>query len=617
MDAFVLHCRDVLRARKSPFFCCSPLDIAHNKSSKLCTTLSNTTIMLAVRSILALRARDFNAQPPHPLIYASLVPASSPSTNYRLDMHRPQKNYTIGRSPDQDLVLLGKMYDVQADWLHCTLEWDGVDEIHIIDNSSTNGTWLNSRRLTPGESCILRDGDSVRLGMCKAMFRRNSGATKSAYHIGYDHSFIFRQFTQQSPPSLPVPHQAARQRLQELDGIRALIDAERLRLQQEEDEMEAERRNLLSSLPAVPLSKPEDFLQKSQEHYNLMSADKRPDCPDVYPADIRDFKPWLLPEHHDMERAFFCANANTIPPPLPWGSPGEAWFRTVHHDQTDENFHIQDWNDPELSWGRALGAGHFMEIDQSSFLQIPPSIIYWSATHNLPVYMHPDFYEMSSGGPYAHPYARSEFGFADVSAADHRAELGLEPLKDPRPIRPSSLLQAGLMPEEKWLAAEVAEMTKTTSRASGRRSRHAHDSAASGSSEPDNKSTEGKGPRPTIPPDERTPLSRKRTADDLDVTATAGSGPVGSSDADAKGGDGREASPVADADENSESESQQSRKRRKVSASPSVPSDARVGSVPAGLPSSEVLSPSGSPTDEPAFVEDTAAPTLSPKDSSA
>lgn len=42
------------------------------------------------------------------------------------------------------------------------LNRDGA--LHIVDNGSANGTFLNGQRLVPNQSRILRDGDDVRLG---------------------------------------------------------------------------------------------------------------------------------------------------------------------------------------------------------------------------------------------------------------------------------------------------------------------------------------------------------------------------------------------------------------------------------------------------------------------
>ena len=94
--------------------------------------------------------------------------------------------------------------------------------------------------------------------------------------------------------------------------------------------------------------------------------------------------------------------------------------------------HIEDapdWNDPEIRWGG------LQALNLSTPLIVPPSIIFWSMQHRLPVYMHPNFVGASQKGPYAHPYSISETVFSDGSAVDYRAKLGLPPLEDPVPLR--------------------------------------------------------------------------------------------------------------------------------------------------------------------------------------
>jgi pSer/pThr/pTyr-binding forkhead associated (FHA) protein len=46
---------------------------------------------------------------------------------------------------------------------HATLGIDGSGQAWVRDERSTNGTFVNDRRLQPGEQTSLRDGDSLRL----------------------------------------------------------------------------------------------------------------------------------------------------------------------------------------------------------------------------------------------------------------------------------------------------------------------------------------------------------------------------------------------------------------------------------------------------------------------
>lgn len=190
-------------------------------------------------------------------------------------------------------------------------------------------------------------------------------------------------------------------------------------------------------MPDIPLTKAVDTERRAQERYDLFADFLREVYPDFFPKYIRDFKPqpWLppvvgpedpMPLHH-MQRTF-GALANPQPPPLNRDYKLRHFTRAMHDEEAP------DWNHPEVVWGE------LQALDLSTPLTVPPSIIFWSIEHCLPVYMHPNFLEASSKGPYAHPYAISEHVFSDESAARYRAELGLPPLENPHPLRPVKAL---------------------------------------------------------------------------------------------------------------------------------------------------------------------------------
>lgn len=80
-------------------------------------------------------------------------------------------NVVIGRIVDEnpdtsevdvDLTPNGGL-DKGVSRRHAMIAWrDGA--LHIIDNNSANGTYLNGQRLIPQQPRILRDGDDIRLG---------------------------------------------------------------------------------------------------------------------------------------------------------------------------------------------------------------------------------------------------------------------------------------------------------------------------------------------------------------------------------------------------------------------------------------------------------------------
>lgn len=77
---------------------------------------------------------------------------------------------SIGRSPGNDLVVA----DSQVSRRHAVLNPQAGGEIWLVDLGSTNGTYLNDRRVTrPTE---LQDGDRLTVGNRTWTFRRAAGA---------------------------------------------------------------------------------------------------------------------------------------------------------------------------------------------------------------------------------------------------------------------------------------------------------------------------------------------------------------------------------------------------------------------------------------------------------
>lgn len=65
----------------------------------------------------------------------------------------------IGRSPAADLVIA----DAQVSWTHATV-WQDQGRVFVRDLGSSNGTFVNDRRLASGEAAPFEIGDRVRLG---------------------------------------------------------------------------------------------------------------------------------------------------------------------------------------------------------------------------------------------------------------------------------------------------------------------------------------------------------------------------------------------------------------------------------------------------------------------
>ncbi|KZV68094.1 hypothetical protein PENSPDRAFT_736154 [Peniophora sp. CONT] len=411
---------------------------------------------------------DFVKLPPHPLIYASLVPCWSPSPLRRMDLHKPKTSYTVGRGPLNDFVLHDDRSG-QIDWTHCTLVLNEDGDVCIEENHTTNGIWVDNRRLDPGESCILKDGDSVRLGLC-VLQHYKTHAPSVGYLPGNAYSYTFRSFITHSPPGLSASDESLHAQLNDLERAKADIVKERARLDQELLKIEKECSHVIQSMPDVPSIESDNTLKVYQAQYESLARFVRHRYPDFFPKDVRDFRPqpWLPPVVgpddalglYEMHRGF-GALPNVQPPPLEKDHPMSDFTRVLHHPDAPS------WNHPEVRWGG------LQALNLSTPLMIPPTIIFWSIEYRLPVYMHPRFIDTYNKGPYAHPYASSEFVFSDETAAQNRAKLGLPPLENPRPLRPLAALQYRVkddrtVPDEKELAEWVALLASTHDRSHSR-----------------------------------------------------------------------------------------------------------------------------------------------------
>ena len=73
------------------------------------------------------------------------------------------------RQPDIDLLEHGAL-EMGVSGLHAAIQHT-TDGVQIVDIGSTNGTYLNGRRLVPNQTYILRDGDEIRFSRLTAHIR--------------------------------------------------------------------------------------------------------------------------------------------------------------------------------------------------------------------------------------------------------------------------------------------------------------------------------------------------------------------------------------------------------------------------------------------------------------
>jgi pSer/pThr/pTyr-binding forkhead associated (FHA) protein len=71
---------------------------------------------------------------------------------------------TIGRgAPDQATPDIDLEQDDSVSRQHAEIRWTG-NRLSLVDKNSTNGTWLNGEKLTPGQPRWLKDGDRIAVG---------------------------------------------------------------------------------------------------------------------------------------------------------------------------------------------------------------------------------------------------------------------------------------------------------------------------------------------------------------------------------------------------------------------------------------------------------------------
>ena len=112
------------------------------------------------RSASAERDAASVTPPPRGILVAEKGPGLGPGTAYEVD-----GALTIGRSPQTDL----QISDPFASARHARIyEQEGF--FYVEDMGSTNGTYLNGRRLGPGE--LLHVADKIRIGDTESRYEQ-------------------------------------------------------------------------------------------------------------------------------------------------------------------------------------------------------------------------------------------------------------------------------------------------------------------------------------------------------------------------------------------------------------------------------------------------------------
>ncbi|MBI2949045.1 MAG: FHA domain-containing protein [Verrucomicrobia bacterium] len=97
-----------------------------------------------------------------------------------------QSSCALGRSPSSQVVLLGEKVSRH----HATIQARGESEFWLADLGSTNGTWLNGRRIA--KPTRLFDHDHIAVGRHRLIFRQPTGPARpnAARPVAVEHGWL-------------------------------------------------------------------------------------------------------------------------------------------------------------------------------------------------------------------------------------------------------------------------------------------------------------------------------------------------------------------------------------------------------------------------------------------
>ena len=103
-----------------------------------------------------------NLMPGRALAHETIIFESPTGTR---TTHRIETSLTLGRGPIDPAIAAAPFYidDDTISRRHARIDRQG-NRFEVVDLESTNGTFVNGRRLPPHQAYILRDGDELRLG---------------------------------------------------------------------------------------------------------------------------------------------------------------------------------------------------------------------------------------------------------------------------------------------------------------------------------------------------------------------------------------------------------------------------------------------------------------------
>lgn len=112
------------------------------------------------------KAVDFSTSPDKPTYSLTRM-----STNETVSLPYSDELYFIGRSPEKCSYVVDNPLIAR---IHCYLTIHETTGVTINDMNSTNGSWINDRKLIPGHSYPIANNDILRLADETFVFRQMS-----------------------------------------------------------------------------------------------------------------------------------------------------------------------------------------------------------------------------------------------------------------------------------------------------------------------------------------------------------------------------------------------------------------------------------------------------------
>ncbi|KAI0047899.1 Pkinase-domain-containing protein [Auriscalpium vulgare] len=110
-----------------------------------------------------LASQSYDVHPMESHLFGCLVPLDRCVTRVDLLKLRPTTRFGRGEAPHNDIIFPS----LKISFNHCRIEWngkEGAESIVTVIDLSTNGTYINERRIGKNNSAILRDSNVIAFG---------------------------------------------------------------------------------------------------------------------------------------------------------------------------------------------------------------------------------------------------------------------------------------------------------------------------------------------------------------------------------------------------------------------------------------------------------------------